>query len=91
MIGRILSDDQEEHELLAIGTYTYMKMKVGSSDAPILDIRGGELPGLVLRPKHCGFKAMTQMVTSTLSNWRESGVCAELALEELESASRASA
>jgi hypothetical protein len=68
-----------------------MKMKVGSHNIPILDIRGGELPGLVLRPKHCGFEPMTRMVTGTLSNWHESGVCAELALEKFESVSGASA
>jgi hypothetical protein len=91
IVDRVHSEDKVEHDFLAIGTYVYMKMKVQSNDVPILDIRGGELPGLVLRPRHCGFGALTEMVAGTLSNWRTSGVRKELSLEKWKSASAASA
>ena len=89
MIDRIDGADQVEHELLAIGTYAYMNVEVPPDMKPTLDIRGGELPGLVLRPRHCGFNVLTQMIVGTLENWHEYRICTEILLADSKRASAA--
>jgi hypothetical protein len=62
-----------EPDFLAVGLYIYMKMPLHNEAGKLvdeLDIRGGEMPLVVLRPQHQGFRAFAQMVGDMLENWK---------------------
>jgi hypothetical protein len=67
-------------DFLAIGAYVYMKIPERKGEE--LDIRGGEMPGLILRPKHDGFGWHAGMICEMLENWRANAKCREIALRE---------
>jgi hypothetical protein len=56
-----------EHQLVAIGAYTYMNERIKRQW--MLDIRGGDMPGVILAPGHPGFEVAARMVADTVENW----------------------
>jgi hypothetical protein len=59
-----------EHQLVAIGAYTYMNERIKRQW--MLDIRGGEMPGVILAPGHPGFEVSAKLVADTVENWDNS-------------------
>lgn len=62
-----------DKEFLAVGAFTYM-MKRPVKGKDLLDVRGGELPMVLLRREHAGFDMMRRMVDSVIRNWHSHGV-----------------
>src|ERR1700691_987155 len=58
-----------EHELVAVGAYSYMTALINKK--LMLDIRGGELPGVILARGHSGFDVTAKMIADTVENWEK--------------------
>jgi hypothetical protein len=69
LIDTVLPTGKVRHEFVAVSSYVYM-MKEPEGKL-ILDIRGGELPSIVLRPRHDGFDLFSRLVAMVLRNWQE--------------------
>lgn len=85
MIDRISRDEKNqgkktEHELVAIGSYVYMMENIDTTEdsqagsgiqkQPMLDVRGGEMPGIILFPGHSGFDRVAKQIDDTIKNWK---------------------
>jgi hypothetical protein len=60
----------EGEELVALGSYVYMMEDIPEKRQRGLDIRGGEMPGIILLRGHSGFDAVAKMIRDTVANWR---------------------
>jgi hypothetical protein len=80
MVERILDNPagRTKPDFIAIGTYVYMKIEERKEEE--LDIRGGEMPGIILRPRHDGFDVHASMICGMLKNWHLNAKCEPLAL-----------
>jgi len=78
LIERSTGEGDWTPDFVAVGSYVYMKMNLRKDEK--LDIRGGELPGLVLRPKHEGFQVFAKMIHRTIKNWHENHICSPIDL-----------
>jgi hypothetical protein len=80
MVKRVVDDTTAAPDFLAVGAYVYMKIPERVNEE--LDIRGGEMPGIILRPKHDGFKMHADMICGMLENWHANAKCGQVQLQE---------
>lgn len=69
---------QISDNFLAIGSYAYLSREIAGNRQ--LDLRGGELPMMIFRGHHDGFRTIRRMIESTVENWQLYGVCQKLDL-----------
>lgn len=78
LLDRVTPGGMPVHEIVAYAPYLYMqKSPEGES---IIDIRGGEIPGVLLNPTHDGFDVVARTIESLVKNWVDNGIARPIPL-----------